>query len=258
MWHDSFAHGDLLVRVLWWGGSNHTALRHALHMHHMTHLYMWHDSFVHVTWLIRRCDMTHSHMVTCWYVCYDEVAQTTQPSAMHFICITWLIRTRDMTHSCVTHDSFVCVPRRIHVWQITSLYVWREAEHIAFPPYDWWLIRMCDLAHSYVWPSSFMGDTWLFHMQHVRHNIPLSAMFFTCDSWLIRTCAMTHSCVAHGFFVSVTHDSFVFVTWSKHKSHSPPPCSACVTYGSSRVSHDSVICRTWLIRTWLLCMRDMK
>jgi len=94
---------------------------------------------------------------------------------------------------------------------------------------------MCDLAHSYVWPSSVMGDTWLLHMQHAKQNTPPSAMFFTCDSWLICTCAMTHSCVAHDFFVIVTRDSFVFVTWSKHKSHSPPPCSACVTYGSSRV-----------------------
>ena len=47
-----------------------------------------------------------------------------------------------------------------------------------------WLIRICDLAHSYVWHESFLCRTWLIHI-HV----------YTCSRW---------------------HDSFRYVTWLIH------------------------------------------
>jgi hypothetical protein len=73
------------------------------------------------------------------------------------------------------HDSFVCVP---------------------------WLIRMCDVTHSYVWHDSFVCVTWLIRIcamthSHVWHDS------FVCVPWLIRTCAMTHSYVCHDSFVCV-------------------------------------------------------
>jgi len=77
-----------------------------------------------------------------------------------------------------------------------------------------WLVRTCDLTHSYVWHDSFICVTWL-----VRK----------CDI-LIRTCDMTHS--------YVWHDSFVCVTWLIHM------CDLTHSY----VWHDSFVCVTWLDR----------
>ena len=60
----------------------------------------------------------------------------------------------------VWHDSFICVT---------------------------WLIHMCDMTHTYVWPLS-------------------------------------HSCVARDSFVCVWHDSFICVTWLVHACDMPHSC----------------------------------
>ena len=64
-----------------------------------------------------------------------------------------------------------------------------------------WLIRMCDVTHSYVWQDSFICVTWIIHMCVMTHT-------FTCVTWLIHMCDMTHS--------HVWQDSFTCVPWLMH------------------------------------------
>jgi len=76
----------------------------------------------------------------------------------------------DMTPSCVWHDSFMCMPRRIHTCDETHLYVWYDS-FMLYLRYDlfgiWlgydlydlfiyatWLIHRSDMTHSYVWYDS--------------------------------------------------------------------------------------------------------
>jgi len=77
---------------------------------------------------------------------------------------------------CVWHDSFICVPRLIH---------------------------MCDMTNSYVWHDAFICVTWRIHMCDMT----------ICVTWLIRTCDMTHSYLWHDLFMCVTEDSCICMTW---------------------------------------------
>ena len=165
----------------------HSEVLHHIHTCDTTRSYEWHDSFTCVAWLVHMCDMTRSHV---WH---DS-----------FRCVTCLIHTRDMIHlrlsmsgswqvlpeawlicGCkwhMRHDSFACDSFTCVTW-----------------PIHMWLIQMCDMTHSYVWPDPFVCVTWLIHM-----------------------CDMTRSHVWHDWFICVTwiihewHHSFICVTWLIH------------------------------------------
>jgi len=84
-----------------------------------------------------------------------------------------------------------------------------------------WLIRMCDMTHSYVWHDSFIREekSWsktrrlcgrVMHIWHAWFIRDMTHLYvwhdsFVCVTWLIRMRDMTHS--------YVWHDSFVCVTW---------------------------------------------
>jgi len=108
-----------------------------------------------------------------------------------------------------------------------------------------WLIRMCDMTHSYVWHDSFTCVTWLIHMcdmthSYVRHDTLI------CVTWHTHMCDMTHS--------YVWHDSFICVTWLicvtcdvAFVMHLTKPCMHCI-YGV--ISH---ICLSHVTRLFESC-----
>jgi len=61
-----------------------------------------------------------------------------------------------------------------------------------------WLIRTCDMTHSYVWHDSFICVTWLIHILHVWHDS------FICVTWLIHMCDITDSYVGHDLIICDT------------------------------------------------------
>jgi len=65
----------------------------------------------------------------------------------------------------VWHDSFICVTWRIHMWDMTHLYVWHDSLICVT-----WLIHLCDMTHSYVWHDAFICVTWLIHMCVMTHS----------------------------------------------------------------------------------------
>jgi len=74
-----------------------------------------------------------------------------------------------------------------------------------------WLIRMCDMTHSYVWHDSFRCVTWLIYKCNMAHSYvwhELIHLFdmnsFICVTWLIQMCDMTQSYVWHASFICMT------------------------------------------------------
>ena len=130
------------------------------HMCAMTHSFVWHDTFKCVPWLIHMCAMTHS----C--ACHDS-----------FICVPWLIHVCAMTHPCVCHVSFTCLTWRLHMLQQETdtklhqlhaqLQKWHAHTHMRHESFMCvpTLIYVYDITRScalHVW--LFMCVTWLIYM----------------------------------------------------------------------------------------------
>jgi len=187
----------------------------------MTHSYVCHDSFIRATWLIQTgvvAGKLSSHWVVLnyrsllqnivsftWLFCkkcqnrLDSVTCVAWPiylseiiihmcDIMHFISVTWLLALPGEWH-----DSFFCVTWLIRMCDMTHSYVWHDSFICVT-----WLIHMCEMIHSYVRHDSFICVTWLIHMRDVTR----------CVTWLIHMCDVSHS--------YVWHDSFVCVTWLIH------------------------------------------
>jgi len=92
-------------------------------------------------------------------------------------------------YSYVLHDSFISVPRLVHMCYMTHSQVCHDT-FILFVPR---LIHMCYMTHSYM---CYMAHSYLCHA------------LFMCVKWLIHKCAMT--------YLSVKHDSLICVTWLIH------------------------------------------
>jgi len=95
---------------------------------HDSFVYMRPDSFVCVTWLIYSCVVTHLQLMSV-------IADVTIHPDM-----SWRIHIYNKTHSYNSHDSFTTYQR-----DMTHSYEW----HDSFVCVSW-LIRMCDMTHSYV------------------------------------------------------------------------------------------------------------
>jgi len=145
-----------------------------------------------------------------------------------FAYVTSLIRMCDMTHSYVWHDSFICVIRPIHVCDVTRAVcgVPRLSTRMltVVDPFTYvtWLIRMCDMTHSYVWHNSFICIIRPIHVCDVTRAvcgvpktidndvafIDKSFGFDTAVSEAVKVCDMTRS--------NVWRDSFVRAIWLIH------------------------------------------
>jgi len=212
-----------------------------------------HERVVSQTWMRRFADVrescrTHERVVSHTWV--RRVA--------HMIALCWTTkescRTREWVVSRVADVSESC-----HIYESHDRTHWnKKSSRIRFIQLCsrllTWLIRNCDMTHSYVrcrviacviWrirtcvmTHSYVCDClihtcgiWLIHMCDVRH---------LCVIWLIRTCAMTdlymcdiphpyvcdmthsyvwdmiRSCVPHDSFIHVWYDSFARAPWLIH------------------------------------------
>jgi len=194
-----------------------------IHSRDMTHVYMWHDSLnmqhdacIYVTWLIeyatrriQTCGMTHSYLthLYIWGACNYV-----------WDCVTWLIHVCAMTHSYVWHDAFICVPWRIHRYEMRATIVT-------------WLTHTCALTHSYVcydsfihmgcaqlwWHDSFICVPWLIHMCATREGRQLCVMTRDMTHWYMchdtSICVSSYICVWSYAWVSsyTCVSSFIFV-----------------------------------------------
>jgi len=141
----------------------------------------------------------------------------------------------------------VCMCYEAYLWNLCgqSPSICR-AIHIWISPYVTWLIRVCDMTHSYVWQE------W---------GVELPALWihratFICVTWLIHTCTWlihmfeTRKVSYHQLLIFVGtrsyvwHDSFTCVTWHIHMCRmSALPCHQLFESiePHSYVWHDSFI-----------------
>jgi len=131
-----------------------------------------HDSFIYVPWLIYICAMTHLRMhhdsfeywprwvMTHPYVCHDIYAhfffewRTCLYINLSGALDYWYAR------SCMCHDSFIYVPRLIHICAMTHSYMCHDS--FIYVP---WLIHICAMTHSYMCHDSsiFIHVPWVIH-----------------------------------------------------------------------------------------------
>jgi len=79
-----------------------------------------------------------------------------------------------------------------------------------------WLIRLCDMTHSYVCHDSSVCMPWRWRRRWGAHKCVCTCSYARHDSCV---CVTTHSCVrqrvtqtySHDSFIYVCHDSFIYV-----------------------------------------------
>jgi len=81
-----------------------------------------------------------------------------------------------VTRSYMCHDSFVCVPWRIDINDMTHV----NAANVT------WLMNMCAMTHFYVCYDASTFVTWRMNIQQIWRAS------FICVPWLISMCTMTH------------------------------------------------------------------
>jgi len=119
--------------------------------HILTHFYTWRDSFRFVTWLIHKCDMSYFHV---WPV--------------SFLYVTWLIHKKHDIH---VHNEPVCTPHRELVpYAFTWLIRTCDVSHSYTLQDIFWLISILDMTHSYMWRNAFIHSTGLIHTRDVTHS----------------------------------------------------------------------------------------
>jgi len=267
----------------------------------MTHWYVPHDSCICATWLVDMCDITHwcearFILLQCVAVCcsvlqcvidvghdsFIDVRHDSQFIHMRYDsfccsvlkCVADVSLMGDTIHSvavcwsvlqCVIdvgHDSFIDVrhdSQCIHIRY--GSFIWGLTYS-----YETWLIRMCDLTHSYVRHDSFIRATWLIHTCDMTHSyVPHDV------------CDMTHSYVRHDsfiwdmthsyetWFIHIRRDSFIWdmthsdETWFKltfSLRKSPTHCSTLQHTAThcSTLQHTATHCNTLRIHCNTLCV----
>jgi len=245
LWNDSFICFDIY-------GITHSYVTWLIHVCSDMTCFLWHDSFMcdmtyaYVTWLVQMrrdvfirknphsyhtwqtsfiCDTTRSKSdmifsyVTCLVHVWHDVCIC---DMLHFIC--------DMSHmngSHMGHDSFIWYMTHsyvaiymtllIHTWHDSSMCDMTHLYMIThlYVLYVTWLVRLCDVTHSYVWHASFICViwhacatcvTWLIHVSCVWHGV----------TWLVRKCNMVYSYVWHDspmtWLLCTWHNSFICPT----------------------------------------------
>jgi len=136
-----------------------------------------------------------------------------------------------------------------------------------------WLIRMCDMTHSYVRHDSFICATWLIHMCDMTHSYVRHDSFI-CVTWLIHMCDATpFMCVTalihmykfifvettltnlipawtyiHALGLNIktyTQENFMPHVWMSHVTHMNESCHACLSHTKMRhVTHMNASCDT--------------
>jgi len=147
----------------------------------VAHLCVWHDDFVRAAWIVEMCCMTHSYLMTCWYVRHNT------RTCLSHVC--------DMTHAYVWFDAFICASSICddasylicsYVWCDTFVgnsficdafihaYVWCDA--FICVPLDMSCISLCVTCHisSLICHDRFMG-----------HDSFMRSTVFLCDTSLI-------------------------------------------------------------------------
>jgi len=133
----------------------------------------------------------------------------------------WLNHTLDVTHSYVRYDAFVCATWPVVLWYTSlrgrreSLSIFRSSNvthaNVGCDSFvrGAWLIRTCDVTHSYTWYDSFVCVTWHVLSWHIilwgrRENLShatcdhmWSRDLLICVTWLIHIRNVTHLYVGH-------------------------------------------------------------
>jgi len=108
----------------------------------------------------------------------------------------WLFKIRDKTRSDKSWDCLLWyVTWLIRTCDVTHSYVWHDSfVHVIR------LIYMRDMMHSYVWHNSFLCVSWFFDMRVMTRSYMWHHPFMYVP-WLIHLCATTHSYVCHDSFI---------------------------------------------------------
>jgi len=172
------------------------------------------------------CDMTHSYVWHDSLICVTWLTHT----------CTWLIRRASAAAVIALHDSFIRV-----TWLIR-----RALAAATLESHYSWLTHTCDITHD-----SIIVVTCL-----IRGTLAAPTLE-SHDSWLTHMCDMTHdsiicvTCLIRGTLAAATlesHDSFILcdVNNSSRVSSSDTWSTDC--FDTYKMTHDSIICVTWLIR----------
>jgi len=124
------------------------------------------------------------------YVAHDSFVRVA--SLIHtwnaFICVTWLSQK---THLYVWRDSFICMTRLIHMYDVTHSYVTRDSSVRVSS-----LFRKCDMPHPDVWRDSFIRETRLYkHMYIYIYVCILHVYLYIYIYVYIYVYIHTHTCI---------------------------------------------------------------
>jgi len=119
--------------------------------------YVWHDSFMGVPWhthewciswsmklysvdtqtilAVWRCHLDVTYDTTCLSRCWLNTS-TFIPNVCKVLTESCPSRV-DATHVNVWHDSFICVPRLIHMCAMTHSYLWHDSFIFTWVAYPW-------------------------------------------------------------------------------------------------------------------------
>ena len=171
----------------------------------------------------------------------------------HSYNMAWPINVCDMTlyiyamtHGWKWQDSFVFVMWLMKVCDMTHSYTRRDVlMHVT------WL---CDMTHSCMWRDPSIYMTWLIDVRDMIHSyIWHGALVYV--TWLIRLYDVTHSCTCDDSWTSVTcrtrmyallilvnEDSFIYMTWHINI------CEMTHSYSW----RNALLYVRWLIRKWVI------
>jgi len=169
-----------VVSQIWMSHVTHIGRSHVTNMNESCHAHdiSPRDWVATHDWFIR--DVTSSFVTWLFHSCV-----ATQSLRRYITCVTWRIHMCHMTHSYMQHSSFMCHTTRspcrmrdtthshtrMHMHLMTYTYEWRDSFvrvtrlcrlavlvtrriHMRTFICATWLIRICDMTHSYLWHKS--------------------------------------------------------------------------------------------------------
>jgi len=210
-----------------------------LYTYAMTHWCMWQDAFVFVMWL------TVIWHDTLMYVTYFNESNA---SFVTYIQASCHMHELSLTNS-LWQDAFVFVMWLMKVCDMTHSYIWRDVLMYATR-----LNHICDMTHSCMWHDSFIYMTWLMDVRDMIHSyIWHDALVYV--TWLIRMKDVTHWCIwddswtsvtcctrMYALFIFVNEDSLIYMTWHINV------CEMAHLYSWRNV----LLYERWLLRKWVI------